>query len=306
MRVAVTGAAGFVGRWLLADLKAAGHDVVGGDLASAAADTTLDVTDAAAVRAWLTDTAPDAVIHLAAIALPRAAAANAGAAMAVTVGGTVNLLEAARLMTRRPAVLVAGSAEVYGQPGLDRMPLAEDAPMAPVGAYALSKVAQESIALAVGARWDMSVAVARAFNHTGPGQAPDFVIPALARRVADVAAGVSDTVRTGNLDVARDFLDVRDVVIAYRLLVEGLLGGSVPTCTIANIASGRAVPIRAIVETLCRLAGVTPALVQDPALVRPGEIPEFRGDASRLHTLTGWTPSRPLEQTLADVLAAVS
>ena len=127
-------------------------------------------------------------------------------------------------------------------------------------------------------------------------------MPGIAGRVAAVAAGKSDTLTTGNLDVARDFLDVRDVARAYRLLLEGVAAGRVPGGTVVNVCSGRSVSIRTIVAILCRLAGVVVAPVTDPSLVRMGEPPEIRGDPGRLVALTGWAPSISLEETLAGVL----
>lgn len=299
MRVAVTGADGFVGRWLGRELAAAGHEVVG---ASGGAP---DVTDASALGTWLAGARPAAVVHLAAIAFGPAAAADPGAAFAVNVGGTINLLEAARRLSPMPVVLIPSSGEVYGRPATGELPLREDAPLRPAGPYALSKAAQEASGLAAHARHGLPVVVTRAFNHTGPGQRTEFVVPAIAARVAAVAEGRALTVPIGNLDVARDFLDVRDVVRAYRLLLEGWGAGAVRSGTVVNVSSGRAVTIRRIVEALCHAAGVEAPVVVDPGLVRPDEAPEVRGDAGALMALTGWRPEIPIERTLADVLAEI-
>jgi GDP-4-dehydro-6-deoxy-D-mannose reductase len=297
LRVLVTGAGGFVGRWLVRELTDAGHQVTA-PLGRAA----LDVTDAGAVRKAIAAAAPDAIAHLAAISLASDARAQPSEALGVTVGGTVNVLESALRADRRPAVLVSGSAEVYGSPDPASLPLREDAPLAPRTPYALSKVAQEGVALAYAMRSGMPLVVTRSFNHSGAGQRPGFVVPDLAGRIRSVRAGGAAGVRVGNLSVRRDFSDVRDVVRAYRLLLEGLANGRIPPGgTVFNVASGRSVEIGEILRRLCELAGVSPEITVDAALVRPGEAPDIRGDPSALQRATGWQPQHDVGAMLAEV-----
>jgi GDP-4-dehydro-6-deoxy-D-mannose reductase len=147
----------------------------------------------------------------------------------------------------------------------------------------------------------------RAFNHTGPGQRPVFVVPAMARRVLAVKHGQSTSIPAGNVDVRRDISDVRDVVVAYRLLAEAARRGDLKShFNVVNIATGEAVTVRSIIERLCAIAGVEPAIEIDPLLVRPGDPPELRGDASLIRDLVGWQPRIKLEATLASVLEATS
>ena len=300
MRIGVTGARGFVGRWLEAELVASGHEVIGVD------QPELDVCDPDRVGAWLRETAPDAVAHLAGVAFGPDARADPATAFAVNVGGTTSLMNAAATLTRPPVVLVSGSADVYAPPVAARA-LTEDDATGPVAPYGVSKLAQEKAAIAAAASRGLAVVVTRSFNHTGPGQRPVFVVPAMAGRVAAVADGTTDVVTVGNLDVRRDFMDVRDVVIAYRLLLEALGDGRLPTGgLIQNVASGRAIAIRDIVTDLCAIAGVDPAIVVDPALVRSGEPGYIVGDRSRLERTTGWQPRIPWHQTLRDVYADVA
>ncbi|MEO7118550.1 MAG: GDP-mannose 4,6-dehydratase, partial [Candidatus Limnocylindrales bacterium] len=209
MRVLVTGVTGFVGRWLSEDLQANGHEVV-------APRSYLDVLDAEGVAAVISDARPDVIAHLAAIAFAPDATADPATAYAVAISGTINVLEAARALERPPAILVTGSAEVYGSPHLDDLPLRETARISPRSAYALSKAAQESVTMAYASRFGLRAVVTRSFNHTGPGQRPTFVVPALAERVRSVASGSATEIPVGNLDVRRDVADVRDVVAAYR------------------------------------------------------------------------------------------
>ncbi|HET9083675.1 MAG TPA: GDP-mannose 4,6-dehydratase [Candidatus Limnocylindrales bacterium] len=298
MRVAITGAGGFVGPWLAQELEAHGHDVV------RSAGRQPDVTDPAALSEWIERSAPAALVHLAGVSTGKAATAEPARAIDTNVGGTVHLLEATRSVDPRPVVLIPSSSEVYARPSVDELPLDEDSRLGPRGPYAQSKLAQESVALALGARSETPVVVARAFNHTGPGQGPDFVVPALAERVTAVATGRAASIPVGNLDVARDLLDVRDVARAYRLLIEGAVGGVIGHGMVVNVSSGRSVTIRDILQRLCDVAGVHAPVEVDPTLVRADEPPEIRGDFGRIEALVGWRPTIALETTIDDVLHA--
>jgi GDP-4-dehydro-6-deoxy-D-mannose reductase len=300
MRVLVTGAGGFVGGWLTVELRAAGHEIV-------TPSERLDVTDAAAVLRAVTSTNPQAVAHLAAVASAPQAATDPLRTFEVAVRGTINVLEAVRAMDEPAAILVSGSSEVYGAPAADALPLRESQPLAPATPYALSKAAQEGVAVAGAASFSLKVIVTRSFSHTGPGQRTDFVVPAIAKRVLTLADGNAEDIPVGNVDVRRDFTDVRDVARAYRRLLEAAvdsqLGGG---GLIVNVCSGRSISIRWIAEELCRLAGVEPRLRVDPALVRRVDQLEVRGDPSQISTLVGWQATTPMKQTLADVWAATA
>jgi GDP-4-dehydro-6-deoxy-D-mannose reductase len=299
VKVLITGEHGFVGTWLRRELFAAGHEV--------RSSPGLDVTDRPALTGRIHDAAPDAVAHLAAISFAPDAAADQQRAFTVNVGGTINLMEALRTLPRPPAVLITGSSEVYGSPSADELPLRESSPLAPRTAYALSKAAQESVGLAYATRAGWPLVVCRAFNHTGPGQREVFVVPALARRVRDVVDGSRREVPAGNLDVRRDFSDVRDVVRAYRLLLEGLADRRIDTGgRVVNVCSGRAVSIRSLLDGICRVAGVEAPVSVDPSLLRPDDPVEIRGDASQLERLTGWRPHIDLSTTLRDVWLGIS
>jgi GDP-4-dehydro-6-deoxy-D-mannose reductase len=298
VRILVTGASGFVGRWLMRELGAHGHDVV-----ATPASSTFDIADAASVGPFVLAAAPDAVAHLAAISFAGDARRNPGEAFRVNVGGTAVLLHSVARLPRRPVVLIVGSSEAYGPPRPVDLPLREDAPLLPSTPYGLSKLAQEAVALEIASRCGLTLVVARSFNHIGPGQRADFVVPALAARILDVLRGKAATISVGNVDVRRDFTDVRDVVRAYRMLLEVSAGGLLPSSlTVVNVASGHPVLIRTIADMLRRLAGCEADLVVDPALVRPNDPPEIAGSAALLTGFTRWEPEIPLEQTLADIL----
>lgn len=298
MRVIVTGATGFAGRWLAAELRDAGHEVI---VTGGRRDP--DITDAPAVAAAVVAARPDAIAHLAGISFGPDAARDPDGALEINAGGTRNLLEAAARVPGPPAVLVVSSADVYGPPGPLGPVLDETAPLRAVQPYGRSKIAQEEAATQAAERHGLAVTIARPFNHTGPGQRLDFVVPALAARIAEAARTGARVIRAGNVDVRRDIGDVRDVVRAYRLLLEhGEAGGRSPGVPrIVNVATGRSVEIRAIATELARLAGIEIAIEVDRELVRADDPPEIRGDATRLTEWTGWLPRFGLSETLADV-----
>lgn len=300
MRVYVTGAIGFVGGWLQRELVAGGHQVV-----AAPGPDEIDIADRDGLVRWFSSAGrPDGVIHLAGMAFAPDAQQDPSEAFRVNVAGTIAMFEALRSLDLRPAVLVSGSADVYGMPRPEDLPLTEQAPLAPLLPYAVSKAAQEAVAVEAGMRYGFPVIVTRSFNHAGPGQRPVFVVAAMAGRVLALKRGETAAIPTGNVDVRRDLSDVRDVVRAYRVLLEEAMAGTLgDPPAIVNVASGRVVTIRWVIEELCALAGVPPAIEVDPSLLRASDPAEVAGDASLLTSLTGWRPTIPLEQTLADVLA---
>ncbi len=290
MRVLVTGCQGFVARWLLVHLDTTGDQVIG-------IDAEVDITDEAVTVDAITGAAPDAICHLAARASVGSSWEDQSATFAVNTFGTLNVLSGALACNRPPRVLLISSAEVYGRVSADELPIRENHPFAPASPYAASKAAAEMIGLQAWLGRGLDVIRVRPFNHTGPGQRADFVVPALARQVAAAAAGGTDTIETGNLLARRDITDVRDVVRAYRMLVELGTPGDV-----YNVCSGEAVSIEEVVRRLMALAGVDLKIVVDPSRFRPADLPELRGDSSRLRAATGWTPEIPLDDTLAAVL----
>jgi GDP-4-dehydro-6-deoxy-D-mannose reductase len=217
----------------------------------------------------------------------------------VNVLGTAEILAAARALPVSPRVLVVSSAEVYGVVDPDRLPLDEDTPTAPASPYAASKLAAEAVALQAWRGYGQPVIVVRPFNHIGPGQSPNFFVSALAKRIVEARRSGAESLRVGTLTTRRDFTDVRDVVAAYRLLIEkGSAGG------IYNVCSGIDIAMSEVAALLLELAGADLRLETDPALVRPVDVPVLRGDAGRLRDTAGWQPVIPLATTLADVLAS--
>ncbi len=292
MRALITGGKGFVGQWLAAHLKDHGDDV-------AVVDIETDVADGSAVRRVMNDVRPDAVYHLAAMTHVGESWEHPSQVLRVNVLGTAEILAAARGLTVSPRVLVVSSAEVYGVVTPDQLPLGEDTPTAPASPYAASKLAAEAVALQAWRGYDQPVVVVRPFNHIGPGQSPNFFVPALAKRIVDARRSGAGSLRVGTLTTRRDFTDVRDVVVAYRLLMEKGTPG-----TIYNVCSGSDVAMSEVAARLLELAQADLTLQTDPELVRPVDVPVLRGDPATLHEATGWQPVIPLATTLADVLAS--
>jgi GDP-4-dehydro-6-deoxy-D-mannose reductase len=261
----------------------------------------MDVTDAAAVSAAIGRHKPTHVINLAGLAVPAVASANPKAAWQVHVHGVLNLAEA--ILDKAPDcwLLNAGSGLVYGESAKSGLPLDENTLLAPVDEYAVTKAAAD-LALGALTRRGLKAVRFRPFNHTGPGQAESFVIPAFAMQIAKIEAGLAPPViRVGNLDVERDFLDVRDVVNAYALAVRHTVGFEEPGI-ILNIASGVPRCIGNILEWLLERSQVKISIEQDPMRLRPSDLPRIVGDASRLRQRLGWMPTHSFDETLAAVL----
>jgi GDP-4-dehydro-6-deoxy-D-mannose reductase len=255
----------------------------------------VDVTDPDGLDEVMKTSAPDAVYHLAALSHVGESWESGAEAFRVNAEGTLHVLAAAR-RAGVDRVLVVGSAEEYGAALDADMPLTEEAPLRPVTPYGAAKVAADYLALQAFLGSGLGAIRARPFNHTGPGQSDRFLVPALARRVADAERRGASEVRVGSLEPIRDITDVRDVVRAYRLLVERGEPGEV-----YNVCSGRGVVVGEIAKRLLDLADRPLRLLVDPDLVRSVDVPRLVGDASKLRAATGWRPEIDLEQTLRDV-----
>jgi GDP-4-dehydro-6-deoxy-D-mannose reductase len=306
-RVLITGATGFVGGWLAQELErhlpdavlfGTAHRATGSEeLPAGLILCPVDLTDRQAVVSVVSEAQPDVVYHLAGFA--SGAGTDREGIFRANVEGTVHLLETLQAQGKPCRVLLASSGYVYGATSPGR-PAKETDPIAASGAYAESKVAMEAAARPFAETGQLSLTITRAFNHTGPRQGPDFVVPAFARQIARIENGEEQpVVRHGNLEALRDFLDVRDVVRAYRLLLFDI--PPVPW-RVVNVASGTGVEVRTLLERLIGLARVQVTDENDPVRMRPSDIPESIGDPALLRSLTGWQPEVLLDKTLADTL----
>ncbi len=330
----VTGALGFVGRHLVRNLLLAGNPVVGLDLHPA--DPNLPATVGAfdlsgPVDGWpeameytadcgsfyyfhcpLEDPAPIArlldrlrpvmVYHLAAQSSAAVSFRDPGGTFDANVQGTLNLLEAVRALpaAEQPVVLSVGSCEEYGPQPEEALPLGEDTPLNPLSPYGVSKVAQTLLCRQYVQAYDLPLIMTRSFSHTGPGHDPRFAFPSFARQIAAAEAGQGPAeIRTGDLSAVRDFLDIRDVTAAYRLLLkEGRPG------EIYNVSSGKSLTISQGLEILVGNAKCPITVRRDPDLCRPANIPFMVGDSAKLRRETGWEPEWEIRDTLRGLLDA--
>jgi GDP-4-dehydro-6-deoxy-D-mannose reductase len=304
MTALITGIGGFVGRHLLAHLQTEGDRVVGlgraRDLVGLA-DVHIcqaDLSDRTVLEQFVRETQPDAVYHLAAQSSPTESLADPWATISNNLLGQINLFEALLSAGLRPRVLVVGSSDEYGSVKPDDVPTNESVPLRPTTPYAVSKVGQDMMGFQYFAQHGLPVVRVRPFNHTGPGHDARFVIPSFARQLALIEAGLREPVLSvGNVDVARDFTDARDMVRAYRLAALAGVPGDV-----YNLGRGRSIRIADMVDELISLCRVRVQTRVDAGLRRLSDVPRQEADTRKFTALTGWEPRIPWHTTLADTL----
>ncbi len=291
MRALVTGAGGFVGPYLVDALRQGAN----------AEACEVELGGVPELRAALDAFRPTVVFHLAAQTFVPDALRAPINTYEVNVMGTARLAEAVRTYAGepRPRIVFASSAEVYGARDSSEYPLRETLDLRPRNPYGASKAAAEAILMGEARSFETDVVIARGFNHIGPGQKEHFVVASLAAQLARIAAGGPPQLFVGNLDTARDFLDVRDVVAAYVELARHGERGEV-----YNVCSGSAVTIRDVLRELIAIARVAVEVREDPARVRSTDIPISVGSAEKLRAHTGWAPQTPLPRSLRDVYTA--
>jgi GDP-4-dehydro-6-deoxy-D-mannose reductase len=308
LRALITGAGGFVGGHLRTYLLAnTGWELVGTvypqPVEAQPEEPRLqlvhaDLRDPEGVRALVEEVQPDYIFHLAAQSIPAASFADPWDTLETNIRSQLNVLHSVRLLDLRTRTLVIGSNEEYGRPKEADLPLTEETSLRPHNPYAVSKVTQDLMGLQFHIAYGMDVVRMRPFNHTGPGQSSEFVVPAFAGQIARIEAGLQEPVmKVGNLEPARDFTDVRDIVRAYYLAATKGEPGEV-----YNLASGQAHSIKQVLETLLSLTDVEIRVEVDPDRYRPVDVPVVCGSAGKFGRRTGWEPETPFEQTLRDTL----
>jgi GDP-4-dehydro-6-deoxy-D-mannose reductase len=309
MRILITGAGGFVGPHLVTELtRVLERDALivpaarNADRFSNGTETApLDVTDEEAVDRAVAGLEPTHVIHLAAVSSPPQVSADFTAAWVVNTLSTLNVAHA--ILRRAPQcwLIFAGSGLVYGDTAKSGRPLDEAALLAPNSDYSATKAAADLALGALTGRGLKSVRL-RLFNHTGPGQTEEFVVPSFAAQIARIEAGLQPPViRVGNLDATRDFLDVRDVTSAYALVIRK--SPELDPGLVLNVASGTPRTIRSILDELLALSCAEITVESDASRMRPSDTPVYVGSAEAARRLLGWAPRHSFSATLSEVLA---
>jgi GDP-4-dehydro-6-deoxy-D-mannose reductase len=288
-RVLVTGARGFVGRYMVEHLETTGSQVTGWTREH------LDLLDRRAVTQAIAELRPSVVYHCAGAAHVGQSFSNIAETFAANVLGTHHLLDGLRAADVSARVVITGSSLVYRQS--DRA-LREDDPTGPATPYAVSKLAQEMLGQR-GIREDgQHVLLTRPFNHIGPRQEPTYAAPAFAQQIALIEKGrIRPEIVVGNLEASRDLHDVRDTVRAYAAIADRGEPGR-----IYNVCAGQAFKIRDILDRLIAMSRAKVTITVDPARYRPSDNLMLLGDRSRIERELGWKPEIPLDRTLKDLL----
>ncbi len=309
MRALITGVSGFVGSYLVKELISHGFEVFG---IVEVKDRSLtrersldkvslhqcDICDTQSLRDVLKEVRPDQIFHLAGLSVLPHDDATPERMFQVNFHGTLSLYEAVRACAHRPKILFVGSAYEYGVTFDDGAPVKEECLLKPVNSYSASKAAADLLSCQYFLGYGLKIVRVRPFNHTGPGQSQDFVCSSFAKQIVEIERDNKEAeLHVGNLEAKRDFLDVRDVVRAYRLaLQKGKVG------EVYNICSQKSVTIREVLTVLLNLSSEPIKVVQDLSQGRGLEIAEMRGDCEKFKADTGWQVMIPLERTLEDIL----
>lgn len=305
-KVLITGADGFVALHLMRLLKEETRwDIFGiglkPDLDEKIAGVeyqVVDITDYDLLKEYIATTSPDTVFHLAAQPSVALSWKDPRTTYEVNLFGQMNLLEILRESIEDVSILITCSSEEYGKVTPEEMPLVETRGLKPCSHYAVSKVAQEVMGLMYEQAFGWRVFVTRGFNQAGPGQSPGFVVSSFARQIALIeAGGVPPVIKVGNLEAERDFIDVRDTVRAYMMIVQKGNPGSV-----YNVCSGSTRSISEILDLLVGMSSADITVEKDPERQRPSDIPILEGNNAKVREDVGWEPVIPIEQTMKDTL----
>lgn len=307
MRVLITGVSGFVGSHLshhllesLTDVEL--HGTIFGDrpdhLSPRITCHPLNLKDEQATRTLIESVRPDQIYHLAASAVVHRSFDSPWQTIENNILAQLNVLLGCIAAKIAPRILIVSSGEVYGVDQDVEHPTREDSPMRPANPYAVSKVTQDMLGLQYFLSHQLPIMRARPFNHIGPGQHTGFVASDFASQIARIEVGQQEPVmRVGELSVERDFTDVRDIALAYRLIVERGAAGEA-----YNVASGHAHSIRYLLDTLLSYTSAEIQVQSNATTIRSSGVRRSCGDSSRLNRATGWQPTIPIEDTLRDVL----
>lgn len=304
-RALVIGAAGFVGGYLINELKVFYEmEVFATKLpnsqwnSSLAKVYDLDIMEKDDIVDLLFEIRPDYIFHLAAQSSVGVAWKSPGMTVDINIKGSINVMDAVRELYYKPRVILIGSGEEYGHIAEGETPIREDNPLRPGNIYAATKVCQNMIGHIYSQAYDMELVLVRAFNHIGPGQAPLFVVSDFCKQVAEIEKNLREPViKVGNLAARRDFTDVRDVVKAYVKLAQMGIPGET-----YNVGRGKAIAIKDLLQMIIERSTADIKVEIDPAKIRPVDVPVIEADTSKIYKLTGWKPEITLEQTISETL----
>ncbi len=292
MKALITGVNGFVGPYLKKHLLENNIEVIGTDISSGnEVDSVSDLLDNERIMKLVENSKPDFIFHLAAQSSVKLSWQKPELTRNVNVNGTRNLLDAVKKFVPESRVLVVSSADIYGVP--KEFPIKEGNKLNPVSPYGESRLEQEKLALGYG----LNVIISRSFSHTGPGQSPVFVCSDFAKQIAEIEKGKEPVIKVGNLNVKRDFTDVRDIIRAYLMCLK--------KCDIGeayNICSGRVYSIREILDILLKFTDKDIKIKEDKGKKRKKDILVMDADNSKFVSKTGWKAEIPFEETLKGLL----
>jgi len=306
-KILVTGAGGFVGQHLVQKLVNQNFEVYAASYTKHPELSELldndhilvgDLTDYQYAEQLIKTTQPTIIYHLAALSIVHTNVESAKRALENNLALQYNLLEAIKTHSPSTRLIAISSGNIYGRVKESELPIKETTPIRPLNSYAVSKYSQEMLALQYYYAYDMDVVILRPFNHTGPGQTDNFVIPAFAHQFADIKSGKKEPViSVGNLNTARDFTDVSDMVDAYILASTNCQSGQ-----IYNIGAGQASKISEILALMSEISGLKVEIQEDKSRVRGVDVPVLMADSSKFRGITGWEPKISFKTTLKSVL----
>ena len=305
-KILITGANGFVARHLIEALRARGDEVVGVDMGPAPAWKvdryySCNLIGVDAIKIILSIERPDVIMHLAAVSSVAQSWKMPVDSFLNNTNIFLNVAEAVRALKLSTRILSVGSSEEYGNVPKEEMPIGEEHPLSPASPYAVARVAQEQLSRLYAEGFGLDVVMTRSFNQIGPGQRPVFVVPSF---VGQLSAGKREgketvEVKVGDLSIVRDFLDVRDAVAAYLLLMDKGETGKV-----YNVCSGIGWALREVLEMVAKIVGIGIEISVDPARIRPADNHVIIGSNEKMKRL-GWTLSHTLESSIRDMVAYV-
>jgi GDP-4-dehydro-6-deoxy-D-mannose reductase len=291
--VLITGSEGFVGRHLKSELEKNQYQIFGCDI------NNCDITKLTQISDLISKIKPDYIVHLAGQPKPGLSFQIPQKTFEINTIGTINLLESIRSIANYfPKILLVGTSEEHGIVSSANPEITEDTPLNPINPYAISKVANWYLAQEYVRSFNFDIVYATPFTHTGPGQMPGFISTDVANQIISIERGLKEPIiSTGDLSSKRDICDVRDVVRAYRLLLEKGVSGQRYI-----ISTGKSISIKSVVDKLISLSTIPITQATDPLYIRPTDIPNLFGSHKKITNLTGWQPQIPLNQTLKDLL----